>query len=29
MSWKKLASKTIYDNPWITVVEDRVINSKP
>ncbi len=26
MSWKKLASKMIYDNPWITVVEDRVIN---
>jgi len=26
MGWKKLASKTIYDNPWMTVVEDRVIN---
>ena len=26
MSWKKLTSKTIYDNSWITVVEDRVIN---
>ena len=26
MSWKKLASKTIYDNPWITVYEDQVIN---
>lgn len=26
MSWKKLGSKTVYDNPWITVVEDRVIN---
>jgi 8-oxo-dGTP pyrophosphatase MutT (NUDIX family) len=26
MSWKKLSSKKIYDNPWITVVEDQVIN---
>lgn len=26
MSWKKLSSKVIYDNPWMTVVEDRVIN---
>jgi len=26
MGWKKLSSKTIYDNPWMTVVEDRVIN---
>ena len=26
MSWQKLSSKTIYDNPWITVFEDRVIN---
>ena len=26
MSWKKLSSKQIYDNPWITVVEDQVIN---
>lgn len=26
MSWKKLDSKTVYDNAWITVVEDRVIN---
>lgn len=26
MSWKRLDSKTIYDNPWFTVVEDRVIN---
>lgn len=26
MSWQKLSSKTVYDNPWITVVEDRVIN---
>ena len=26
MSWKKLGSKTIYDNPWITVFEDQVIN---
>ena len=26
MSWKKLESKVIFDNPWITVLEDRVIN---
>ena len=26
MSWRKLDSKTIYDNPWMTVLEDRVIN---
>jgi 8-oxo-dGTP pyrophosphatase MutT (NUDIX family) len=26
MSWKKLRSKIVYDNPWMTVVEDRVIN---
>ena len=26
MSWKKLSSKIVYDNPWMTVVEDRVIN---
>jgi 8-oxo-dGTP pyrophosphatase MutT (NUDIX family) len=26
MTWKKLSSKTVYDNPWITVFEDRVIN---
>ena len=26
MSWQKLSSKTIYDNSWITVFEDRVIN---
>lgn len=26
MSWKKLSSKTVFDNPWITVFEDRVIN---
>lgn len=26
MSWKKLDSKIVYDNPWITVREDRVIN---
>ena len=26
MGWKKLSSKIIYDNPWMTVVEDRVIN---
>jgi 8-oxo-dGTP pyrophosphatase MutT (NUDIX family) len=26
MSWHKLDSKTVYDNPWITVFEDRVIH---
>jgi 8-oxo-dGTP pyrophosphatase MutT (NUDIX family) len=26
MSWEKLSSKTIFDNPWITVFEDQVIN---
>ena len=26
MSWKKLDSKVVYDNPWITVREDRVLN---
>ena len=26
MSWERLDSKTIYDNSWFTVVEDRVIN---
>lgn len=26
MSWKKLDSKIVYDNPWITVREDRVQN---
>lgn len=26
MSWKTLDSKIIYDNPWITLREDRVIN---
>jgi 8-oxo-dGTP pyrophosphatase MutT (NUDIX family) len=26
MSWKKLTSKIVFDNPWITVLEDRVIN---
>jgi 8-oxo-dGTP pyrophosphatase MutT (NUDIX family) len=26
MSWKTLETKIIYDNPWITVREDRVIN---
>lgn len=24
--WKKLDSKLVYDNPWITVIEDTVIN---
>jgi len=26
MSWKKLDSKTVFDNPWMTVFEDHVIN---
>ncbi len=26
MSWKKLDSRVVYDNPWMTVVEDDVIN---
>jgi 8-oxo-dGTP pyrophosphatase MutT (NUDIX family) len=26
MGWQKLATKVIYDNPWMTVREDRVIN---
>ncbi len=26
MSWRKLSSKTVFDNPWITVFEDRVIH---
>src|SRR5690606_17606944 len=26
MSWKKLSSRVAFDNPWITVFEDRVIN---
>lgn len=26
MSWKKLASKVVYENPWFTLLEDRVIN---
>jgi len=26
MSWKKLSSKTIYENDWMQVCEDRVIN---
>jgi len=25
-SWRKLAARLIYDNPWIRVEEDRVIN---
>ena len=24
--WKKISGKTIYDNPWITLDEDQVIN---
>ncbi len=26
MSWKKLGSKLIYENPWFAVYEDHVIN---
>lgn len=26
MSWKTLESRTVYDNPWITVLEDQVVN---
>ncbi len=26
MSWQKLESRIVFDNPWITVREDRVIN---
>jgi 8-oxo-dGTP pyrophosphatase MutT (NUDIX family) len=26
MSWKTLDSRIIYDSPWITLLEDRVIN---
>ena len=26
MSWKKLSSRIVYDNPWITVFEDHVLN---
>ncbi|MEM8815934.1 MAG: NUDIX hydrolase [Pseudomonadota bacterium] len=26
MSWKKLSSRTVYDNAWMRVREDRVIN---
>jgi 8-oxo-dGTP pyrophosphatase MutT (NUDIX family) len=26
MSWKRLDRKLIYDNPWITLFEDQVIN---
>lgn len=26
MSWKKLASRTVYENPWMRVLEDHVIN---
>ena len=26
MNWKKLGSKVVYDNPWITVYEDHVVN---
>jgi len=26
MAWKKLESRVVFDNPWITVFEDRVVN---
>lgn len=26
MSWRKLDSRVVFDNPWMTVREDRVIN---
>lgn len=26
MSWKRLASRTVFENPWFEVREDRVIN---
>jgi 8-oxo-dGTP pyrophosphatase MutT (NUDIX family) len=26
MSWKTLSSRIVFDNPWITVFEDRVVN---
>lgn len=26
MTWKKLSSRTVFDNPWLTVFEDHVIN---
>jgi 8-oxo-dGTP pyrophosphatase MutT (NUDIX family) len=26
MSWKKLSSRTIYENPWMRVLEDHVVN---
>lgn len=26
MSWKRLGSRVVYDNPWMEVREDRVIN---
>ena len=26
MSWKRLERKVVYDNPWITLYEDQVIN---
>lgn len=26
MSWKRLESRVVYDNPWITVFDERVLN---
>lgn len=28
MGWQRLSRKTVFDNPWITVFEDRVINPR-
>ena len=26
MSWKKLSSRIVWENPWMRIHEDRVIN---
>lgn len=26
MSWKTIRSKIVFDNPWLTVLDDRVVN---
>ena len=28
MTWKKLSSRVIFDNPWFTVREDHVVNPR-
>ena len=28
MSWKTLKSRIVFDNPWMTVLEDRVVNPR-